>query len=73
MMQHSKILEELLRTVPGITELEPSPEEAEEMAELRTLREQGERDRVLVKEKLTKERREAELLRIARGEVAEAA
>jgi large subunit ribosomal protein MRP49 len=31
----------------------------------------SEADRVLVKERLTKERREAELLRLARGEIAD--
>jgi large subunit ribosomal protein MRP49 len=72
-LQDSKILDALLRTVPGIEQLEPSPEEQEEMAEMRALREQGERDRAVVKEKLTKERREEELLKIARGEVPEVA
>lgn len=68
-MQDSEILAALLRTVPGSKQLEPSPEEEEEMAEMRVLREQGERDRVMVRERLTKERKEAELLKIARGEV----
>ncbi|KAH7399139.1 CI-B8 domain-containing protein [Phaeosphaeria sp. MPI-PUGE-AT-0046c] len=72
-MQDSKILAALLRTVPGIKELQPSAEEEEEMAEMRALREQGERDRVMVKERLTKERREEELLKIARGEIPDAA
>lgn len=72
-LQDSKILDALLRTVPGIEQLEPSAEESEEMAEMRALREAGERDRVVVKERFTRERREEELLKIARGEGGEVA
>lgn len=38
------------------------------MVEMKEFKERSEADRVLVREKLLKERREAELLRLARGE-----
>jgi large subunit ribosomal protein MRP49 len=70
---HSEILDALLAKLPESVVIRPSPEEEQQMAELAEFKERSEADRVLVKEKLMKERREAELLRLARGETANAA
>lgn len=48
--------------------LRPTPEEEQQMVELKEFEERSEADRVLVRETLLKERREAEMLRLARGE-----
>lgn len=48
--------------------LEPSEQELQELAEQKEFEERSEKDRVMVKEKLEKVRREQELLRLARGE-----
>jgi large subunit ribosomal protein MRP49 len=71
--QHeSEILEALVKTLrPEI--IQPTPQEQQEMADMAVQRERSERDRVEVREKLLKERREEELLRIARGEAGVAA
>jgi large subunit ribosomal protein MRP49 len=70
--QDSQILDALVKTV-GATPIETTPLERQEIADLKELRDRGERDRVEVREKLIKERRELELLKIARGEVPVAA
>lgn len=70
--QESEILDALTRTV-GATPIEPTEQEKVEMRELEDFRERSERDRVEVREKLVKERREQELLKLARGEVPVAA
>ncbi|KAF2651950.1 hypothetical protein K491DRAFT_696012 [Lophiostoma macrostomum CBS 122681] len=57
----------------GATEIKATPEEAAEMAEIKEFNVRREKDRVEVREKLAKERREEELLRLARGEVSAAA
>jgi large subunit ribosomal protein MRP49 len=70
--QESEILEALCKTVK-VQVVEPSEEEKEEMRELEAFKERSEKDRVEVREKLVKERREQELLKLARGEVPVAA
>ena len=52
----------------GAVEIKPTEEELAEMKEIEEFKERSEADRVLVREKLLKERREAELLKLARGE-----
>lgn len=64
----SEILDALLATLPESQVLRPTPEEEQQMQDFEEFRERSEADRVIVKEKLLKERREAELLRLARGE-----
>ena len=49
--------------------IEPTAEEVARMQELEEARQRADADRVLVREKLVKERREAELLKLARGEI----
>ncbi|KAI8935024.1 hypothetical protein NX059_008688 [Plenodomus lindquistii] len=70
--QEGEILEALLKTVPGIQEVTPLEEELEKMRELKEQEERSEKDRVLMRETLMKERREQELLKLARGEGGEA-
>jgi large subunit ribosomal protein MRP49 len=70
--QDSQILDALVKTV-GATQIETTAQEKQEIADMKELRERGERDRVEVREKLIKERRELELLKMARGEVPVAA
>lgn len=48
--------------------LRPTEREEEELREIAEFKERSEKDRVLMRETLMKERREAELLRLARGE-----
>ncbi|KAF9698529.1 hypothetical protein EKO04_003430 [Ascochyta lentis] len=69
----SEILDALLAKLPESVVLRPTPEEEQRMAEMAEFRESSEADRVLVREKLMKERREAELLKLARGETITAA
>jgi large subunit ribosomal protein MRP49 len=64
----SEILDALVKAV-GATQIQPTEQEVREMAEMREARERSERDRVEVREKLLKERREQEMLKLARGEV----
>ncbi len=71
--QHSEILDALLAKLPESQILRASPEEEQQMVEMAEFKERSETDRVLVREKLMKERREAELLRLARGETTAAA
>ena len=63
----SEILEALVEKI-GAVEIKPTEEELAEMKEIEEFKERSEADRVLVREKLLKERREAELLKLARGE-----
>ncbi|KAF2829663.1 hypothetical protein CC86DRAFT_367620 [Ophiobolus disseminans] len=65
----SEILDALVKAI-GATQIEPTEQEKQEMAELEDFKERSEVDRVLVREKLLKERREQELLKMARGEMA---
>jgi large subunit ribosomal protein MRP49 len=57
----------------GATEIKATEEEEAEMNEIKEFNVRREKDRVEVREKLVKERREEELLRLARGEVTGAA
>jgi large subunit ribosomal protein MRP49 len=66
--EESQILEALVKTI-GATEIQPTEQEKLEMAELAEFKERSEKDRIEVREKLLKERREQELLKLARGEV----
>lgn len=69
----SEILDALLAKLPESQILHPTPEEELQMAEMDEAKVRSEADRVLVRERLVKERREAELLKLARGEVTAAA
>ena len=71
-LQPSEILQMLIDKT-GAVVVDATPEETAQMAELADFRERSEADRVMVREKLLKERREAELLKLARGEVPTAA
>jgi large subunit ribosomal protein MRP49 len=64
----SEILEALVEKT-GAQELKPTEQELAEMKEIEEFKERAEVDRVQVRERLMKERREAELLKLARGEV----
>ena len=66
--QESEILEALVKTI-GATEIAPTEQEKLEMQEMMEAKERSEKDRVEVREKLLKERREQEMLKLARGEV----
>lgn len=66
--QPGEILAQLVQKT-GAVELQASAEETAQMDELRDFKVRSEADRVLVREKLLQERREAELLKLARGEV----
>jgi large subunit ribosomal protein MRP49 len=64
----SEILEALVEKI-GAQEIKPTEQELAEMKEIAEFKERAEADRVQVRERLLKERREAELLKLARGEV----
>jgi large subunit ribosomal protein MRP49 len=64
----SEILEALVKET-GAQELQATEQELAEMREIEDFRLRAEADRVQVRERLLKERREAELLKLARGEV----
>ena len=64
----SEILEALVKET-GAQELQPTEQELAEMQEIKEFKERSEADRIQVRERLLKERREAELLKLARGEV----
>jgi large subunit ribosomal protein MRP49 len=64
----SEILEALVKET-GAQELQPTQQELAEIQEIKEFKERSEADRVQVREGLLKERREAELLKLARGEV----
>ena len=63
-----EILEDLIAKT-GAEVLPPSQQELAELREVAEFKERSEADRALVREKLMHERSEAELLRLARGEV----
>ncbi|KAH7090757.1 CI-B8 domain-containing protein [Paraphoma chrysanthemicola] len=67
-INESEILDMLVKTI-GATQLEMTEQEKAEMQEMKEQNERSEKDRVQVREYLTKERREQELLKLARGEV----
>ncbi|KAH9875446.1 hypothetical protein J1614_004938, partial [Plenodomus biglobosus] len=67
-LQESEILEALVKTLPGCEDVQPNAEEKEKMRELEEQAERSEVDRVLMRETLLKERREAAMLKLARGE-----
>ncbi|KAF2847147.1 hypothetical protein T440DRAFT_471251 [Plenodomus tracheiphilus IPT5] len=69
--QEGEILEAFVKTLE-CEEVKPSPEEEQQMRDLKEQEERSEQDRVLMRETLLKERREAEMLKLARGEAAEA-
>ncbi|KAF2749004.1 hypothetical protein M011DRAFT_466132 [Sporormia fimetaria CBS 119925] len=71
-LHESEILAHLVSKTKA-EEIEPSAEEVAEMEEIKEFKVRSAADRALVKEKFTKERREQELLRLARGEVTAAA
>ncbi|EUC29103.1 hypothetical protein COCMIDRAFT_87971 [Bipolaris oryzae ATCC 44560] len=64
----SEILEALVAQT-GAQEIKPTEQELAEMREIAEFKERSEADRIQVRERLLKERREAELLKLARGEV----
>lgn len=70
-MEQSEILDALIKTIK-VEEIKPTEQEKEELRDMAEQKERSEKDRVEVREKLLKERREQELLKLARGEVAEA-
>lgn len=63
----SEILDALLEKT-GAEVIRPTPQEERELQVIKEFKERSQADRVLVLEKLTKKRKEAELLRLARGE-----
>jgi large subunit ribosomal protein MRP49 len=67
-MEQSEILDALIKTI-DVEVIRPTEQEEAEMRDFAEQNERSEQDRVLVREKLTKERREQELLKLARGEV----
>lgn len=71
MMPESEILAQLTSRT-GATELKPTEQEEQELQEIKEFKIRSEQDRVDVREKLLKERREQELLKLARGEIATA-
>lgn len=68
-LPHSQILATLVKAT-GATEIQPTPEEQQELLEVEEDKARSQADRVLVREKLVKQKREDELLRMARGELA---
>jgi large subunit ribosomal protein MRP49 len=69
MKDESEILHLLIEKT-GATVLTATPQELEEQEEIAAFKERSEKDRVEVRDKLMKVRREEELLRLARGETA---
>jgi large subunit ribosomal protein MRP49 len=67
-VHESTILQELIEKT-GAEVLKPTEQEEEELRELAEFKVRSEADRVEVREKLMKQRREEELLRLARGEI----
>lgn len=63
-----EILDALLAKLPESEVVRPTAEEELQMEEFKEFREKSEADRVMVRERLLKERKEEELLRLARGE-----
>ncbi|KAF1978237.1 hypothetical protein BU23DRAFT_587197 [Bimuria novae-zelandiae CBS 107.79] len=71
-LHESEILD-LLVEKTGAVVLRTPPEEAQEMEEFKEFEVRAEKDRIEVRERLLRERREAQLLKLARGEVPNAA
>jgi large subunit ribosomal protein MRP49 len=67
-MQESEILDALVKTI-NVEQIQPTEQEQLELREMAEQSERSERDRTEVREKLLKERREQELLKLARGEI----
>lgn len=67
-MHQLEILEQLIEKT-GAEVLPVPPEEAQEMEEMEDFKARADKDRVEVREKLMKLRREEELLKLARGEI----
>lgn len=70
MAPESEILAQLLSRTNAI-ELQPTEEEQAQLAEVAEQKARSEADRVMVRERLVNQRREEELLRQARGELAD--
>lgn len=70
MTQESEILAQLVSRTNAI-ELKPTEEEEAQLLEVADQKARSEADRIMVRDRLVKERREEELLRQARGELAE--
>ncbi|KAF2272855.1 uncharacterized protein EI97DRAFT_425605 [Westerdykella ornata] len=68
MVHESEILAQLVSRT-NAEELQPTEEEVRELAEMAEFKARSEADRVIVRERFLKERKEQELLRLARGEV----
>ncbi|KAF2107299.1 hypothetical protein BDV96DRAFT_303931 [Lophiotrema nucula] len=68
LVPESQILEELIDKT-GAELIHPTEEEHEQLRDIADYKVRAEADRVEVREKLTKQRREEELLRLARGEI----
>ncbi|KAF1851967.1 uncharacterized protein K460DRAFT_362738 [Cucurbitaria berberidis CBS 394.84] len=66
--QESEILDALVART-GAEQIQPTELELQELKEIEEFKERSEKDRVEVREKLLKERREAEMLKLARGEL----
>ena len=64
----SEILEALVART-GAQAIEPTEQELAEMQEIAEAKERSEADRVQVREYVMKQRREEEMLKLARGEV----
>lgn len=64
----SEILDALLAKLPDCRVIRPTPEEEQQMLDMAEFAERSEADRELVRAGLERKKREAELLRMARGE-----
>ena len=67
-MHESEILAQLVSRTRAV-ELKATEEELAELAEIAEFKEKSEKDSIEGTERMLKERKEAELLRLARGEV----
>ncbi|KAF2639160.1 hypothetical protein P280DRAFT_491070 [Massarina eburnea CBS 473.64] len=68
-LSESAILEKLIEAT-GAKAIETTPEQQQQMEEIKEFKERSEKDREMVREKLMKERREQALLKMARGDAA---
>lgn len=66
-LEESEILDALIAQT-GALVIAPTPQELQEMQELKEFHEQSEKERVIVREHLLNERREAQLLKLAKGQ-----
>ena len=66
-LEESEILDALVAQT-GAVEIAPTAQELQELADVKEFKERSEKDRVEVREKLLIERREEQLLKLARGE-----